>query len=75
MIFNGISRYFEANFELLLLYYFFAGIFVCAFLYAFSNCGFGEDIAQRLMIGHLDHKHTDITEYCDIFQPVWKYLA
>ena len=31
LYFNGISRYFEANFELLVVCYFFEWVFVCAF--------------------------------------------
>ena len=37
MHFNGISCYFEANFELLLLCYFSARLFFSAIFYAFSN--------------------------------------
>ena len=37
MLFSGISHYFEANFELLLLCYFFLWVFVCAIFHAFSN--------------------------------------
>ena len=36
MLFDGISRCFEA-FELLLLFYFFAWVFVCPIFHAFSN--------------------------------------
>ena len=37
MLFNGIARYLEANFEFLFLCYFFAWVFVCAIFYTFSN--------------------------------------
>ena len=36
---HGISCYFEANFEIILLCYFFLKLFVCAILYAFFNYG------------------------------------